>query len=260
LEVEAFLIGLQPDRANQNNKEVLRMGILARIDRFGREQAHRPRTHVLAAVLFVLVNAAGYRFAGGLEFVQGWGGGLAAVIATFFLVWKSQGYWAWMIVNAALWCALFFHQGLPLLGWLQVAFLVFASYGLVQWMLVRSRIGWDPRVPADAVGGVLGVALLVYALVIYRDMPGYTGTGWWWLELASVAAAISAMWMDAFRYKLNWWAWSLSNAMFLPLALHGRLWGPFAMTFVYQAINVAGWFQWTRDERRLQPLPEAATA
>lgn len=230
------------------------MGVLAHIDRFGKRHAHSPRTHALAVLIFLAVNALGYRLAGGLEFVEGWGGGLAAVIATFFLVWKSQGYWAWMIANAGLWCALFFHQDLPLLGWLQVAFLVFAAYGIAQWAVVRSRIGWDPRVPADVVGGVLGIALLAYAVWAYRDMPGYTGTRWWWLELVSVVAAIAAMWMDAFRYKLNWWLWSLSNLAFLPLAVHSRLWGPFAMTFVYQAINVAGWFQWVRDEERVRSV------
>ena len=228
------------------------MKVLARIDEFGARHAHSPRTHAAAILLFAIVNAVGYSFGGGLDFVQGWGGGLAAVIATFFLVWKSQGYWAWMIANAALWCALFFHMDLPLLGWLQVAFLAFAAYGMAQWALVKYRIGWDPRVPADLVGGVLGAGLLAYALYTYRDMPGYTGTGWWWLELASVSAAIAAMWMDAFRYKLNWWAWSLSNVVFVPLAYHSKLWGPFAMTFVYQTINVVGWFQWVRDERRLR--------
>jgi hypothetical protein len=227
------------------------MMISARIDRFGKRLAHKPRFHAAAVLFFLLVNAVGYAFAGGLDFVQGWGGGLAAVIATFFLVWKSQGYWAWMIVNAALWCALFFHLDLPLLGWLQVAFLIFAFYGMVQWALVRWRIGWNPRIPTDAVGGALGLVFLLYALWTYRDMPGYTGTSWWWLEVVSVTAAIAAMWMDAFRYKLNWWAWSLSNLVFVPLAFHGRLWGPFVMTFVYQTVNVVGWFQWVRDEKQL---------
>jgi MFS family permease len=227
------------------------MKLSARVDRLGARYAHDKRAHAAAVALFVAVNSVGYVF-GGLDFVQGWGGGLAAVIATVWLVWKSQGYWAWMIVNAALWCALFFHQDLPMLGWLQVALLVFATYGLAQWALVKSRIGWDPRVPADLVGGLLGIGLLGYALWTYRDMPGYTGTGWWWIELVSVVAAIAAMWMDAFRYKLNWWLWSVSNAVFLPLAVHIGLWGPFVMTFVYQAINVAGWFQWVRDEQRLK--------
>ena len=96
-----------------------------------------------------LINLAGYAFLGGRDFVEGWGGGLAAVIATGFLVWKSQGYWAWMIVNAGLWCALFFSSGLPLLGWLQVSFLGFAAYGMLQWALVKWRIGWNPRVRSD---------------------------------------------------------------------------------------------------------------
>lgn len=232
--------------------------ISSRTDKL-RGYAHDWRVHLAATVLFLGVNAIGYVFAGGLNFVQGWGGGLAAVIATVFLVYKSQGYWAWMAVNAGLWCALFFHMSLPMLGWLQVSLLVFSVYGFIQWALVRLRIGWNPRVPTDAFGGALGLALLGVSLYIYRNMPGYTWTTWWWLELASVVTTIAAMWMDAFRYKLNWWAWTASNFCFVPLALHGKLWGPFAMTFVYQAVNVVGWFQWVRDERRLKALLEDET-
>jgi hypothetical protein len=32
------------------------------------------------------------------------------------------------------------------------------------------------------------------------------------------------------------------------------------MTFVYQAINVVGWVEWVRDERRLRSGPAAAAA
>jgi len=73
----------------------------------------------------------------------------------------------------------------------------------------------------------------VYA---YRGLEGYTGSLWWGLEAASVVLAIAAMWLDA-----------------------GELSGPFT-AFVYQAINVAGWFQWTRDERRLQLVLAGPTA
>src|SRR5882724_5076913 len=107
------------------------------------------------AGVFVTINAVGYEFAGGLDFVQGWGGGIAAVIATFFLIWKSQGYWAWMIVNAALWTYLFFHVALPMLAYLQISFLIFAAYGAVQWALVKARIGFNPTVRTDVAGSVI---------------------------------------------------------------------------------------------------------
>ena len=234
------------------------MTISARSIRF---DPHAPETHAATAALFVGGNALGYLFLGGLDFVQGWGGGFAAVIATLWLVWKSQGYWAWMIVNAGLWTALFFHQELPLLAWLQVAFLVFSVYGMTQWALVRLRIGWNPRVRSDAVGAVLGVAFVAYALYAYRNMPGYTGTAWWWLELLSVVTAIAAIWMDAFRYKLNWVAWTLSNCFSAPLFVHGRLWGPFWTIFLYQALNVIGYVRWAREERDLRgPLLQARVA
>ena len=64
------------------------------IDRLGRH-VHSPFLHAAVAAAFVLINLVGYAFLGGRDFVEGWGGGLAAVIATGFLVWKSQGYWAW---------------------------------------------------------------------------------------------------------------------------------------------------------------------
>lgn len=233
------------------------MSISARIERFGRH-AHDPRVHVAVAVAFVATMAAGHRWLGGLSFVQGWGGGLAAVVATFFLIWKSQGYWIWMIVNASLWTALFFEMGLPVLAWLQISFLVLATYGAVQWTLVRLGIGFDPRRRSDVVGSVIALGVFVYSVLAYWNLDGYRGTVWWALELGTVLLAIAAIWMDAFRYKANWIAWSLSNVLAVPLFFHGALWGPFFTTFVYQALNVAGWIQWVREEGELPDDPRGA--
>ena len=160
-----------------------------------------------------------------------------------------------MIVNAGLWCALFFHQDLPLLGWLQVAFLVFATYGLAQWAIVKSRIGWNPSVPADLVGGGLGLGLLAYALWTYRDMPGYAGDRPA-VDRAGIRPRGHRRDVDG-RVSLQAQLVALVGLVppFLPLAVHSRLWGPFTMTFVYQAINVVGWFQWVRDEKRLSSVP-----
>jgi nicotinamide riboside transporter PnuC len=162
-----------------------------------------------------------------------------------------------MIVNAALWTYLFFHVGLPMLAYLQISFLIFAGYGAVQWALVRYRIGFNPRVRTDVIGSLIALAVLIASLVIYWNQPGYRGTTWWWLELGGVVLAIAAMWMDAFRYRANWIAWTLSNCFSAPLFLHGKLWGPFWTIFVYQALNVYGWIVWTREQRDLRaPRPD----
>jgi hypothetical protein len=216
------------------------------------EAIRRPRFHVGTAAVFVLVNALGYRYAGGLTFVQGWGGGIAATIATFFLVFKSQGYWAWMIVNAGLWTALFFHDGYPMLAWLQVSFLFLATYGAVQWALVRLDIGFRLDRRSDIAGSAIAAAVFAYSIFAYLRMPGYAGTLWWGLELASVFTAITAIWMDAFRYKGNWIAWTLSNACSGPLFFHGQNWGPFYTIFLYQALNVVGYMRWRREEQELR--------
>jgi hypothetical protein len=219
-----------------------------RLERYARSRV----CNLAVAAAFVAANVLGYRYGGGTEFVQEWGGSLAAIIATAFLVWKTLGYWAWMMVNAALWVALFFHQGLPMMAWLQLSFLLFCFYGAVQWTLVRYRIGFDPRVRSDVVGCVIAAAVFAYSVYAYRNMPGYTGTVWWALEAGSVVAAIAAIWFDAFRYKANWIAWTVSNLAGWPLYYHTRLWGVFAATFVYQAINVVGYVHWEREERLLR--------
>jgi hypothetical protein len=217
----------------------------------------RATVHLAAVGVFLAVNGVGYAVAGGLDFVQGWGGGIAAVIATWFLVFKSQGYWAWMIVNAGLWTYLFFHVGLPMLAYLQISFLLFAGYGMVQWAIVRHRVGFDPRVRLDIVGSMLALALFAISVEVYWQQPGYRGSLWWWLELGSVVCAIAAMWMDAFRYRANWVAWTFSNVFSAPLFWHGRLWGPFWTIFLYQALNCVGWLRWTRDTA---PRTKAVTA
>jgi hypothetical protein len=219
--------------------------VLQRLERYARSGL----LNVLVAAGFIAVNAIGYVYAGGVSFVQEYGGSLAAIIATAFLVWKTLGYWIWMMVNAGLWVALFFHLNLPLLAWLQISFLAFCLYGAVQWTLVKYRIGFNPRVRSDVVGCVVACVVFAYSMVAYSSMPGYTGTKWWALEVGTVVAAIVAIWFDAFRYKANWVAWTASNIAGWPLYWHAGLWGVFAATFVYQAINVVGYYHWAREER-----------
>ena len=181
-------------------------------------------------------------------------------IATGYLVWKLQGYWVWMVVNAALWSALFFHFGLPMLAWLQIAIVGFSVYGAMQWALVRVRIGYRRDVGSDNVGVLLSLGLFAYSLYAYSNMPGYALSAWWWIEFASVLTAIAAIAMDAYRYKANWILWTLSNLLSWPLFWHASLWGPFVMTFAYQAINVVGYYHWRREEPWLRAAPAGALA
>lgn len=211
-----------------------------------------PHFHVAAALFFVVFNLLGYAYAGGIGFVWDWGGGVAAVIATLFLVFKSQGYWAWMVVSGALWSFLFFGDGAPLLGWFQISLLIFSLYGAVQWYLVKTRIGFNPRIRTDLVGCIIAGG--VFAVSAYAYWPRDGMTTWWALEFFSVFFAVGAITLDAYKYRANWISWTLSNAVGLPLYYHNAYWGVFFTVFIYQAINVWGWIVWTDDQR--QPLIE----
>ncbi|HEU5005230.1 MAG TPA: nicotinamide mononucleotide transporter [Candidatus Saccharimonadales bacterium] len=215
------------------------------------EFTHNRALHISTLATFVAGNILGYLYLGGLNFVQSWGGSFAAVIATAFLVTKSQGYWFWMIVNAGLWMTLFLHQGLPMLAWLQLSILLLSIYGMARWALVSRKIIGYLGTNLDKWGVLFATVVFVASIAAYWNMPGYRLTSWWWVEFGSVATSIAAIAMDSYRYKLNWLAWTISNAFSAPLFLHGKMWGPFVTLFMYQAINVLGWFVWLNEEKNI---------
>ena len=213
---------------------------------------HNRTLHVTTLALFIVGNILGYKYIGGLNFVQSWGGSVAAVIATAFLVTKSQGYWFWMMVNSGLWLTLFLHQKLPMLAWLQASLFLMSAYGMLRWALVaRRKIGYLGT-KLDKWGVLIAGVVFIASIIAYWNMPGYRLTFWWWMEFGSVATAIAAIAMDSYRYKLNWGAWTLSNVFSAPLFWHNRLWGPFITLFMYQAINVLGWFVWVKEEKSIK--------
>lgn len=213
---------------------------------------HNKKLHAGTLLLFIVGNILGYKYLGGLNFVQSWGGSFAAVIATAFLVTKSQGYWFWMMVNSGLWLTLFLHDKLPMLAWLQASIFMMSAYGMLRWARVaRRKIGYFDTT-LDRWGVLIATAVFIASIIAYWNMPGYRLTTWWWVEFGSVATSIAAIAMDSYRYKLNWVAWTVSNVFSAPLFWHGRMWGPFVTLFMYQAINVLGWFVWVKEENTIK--------
>lgn len=249
-----------PDRWDTNNKEGSVM--LSKLDRF----AHSPLYNVVVGVLFAAFAVLGYIY-GGESFLTQWVGGVAAALAIASLIFKTQGYWFWSIVNAVLWFILFKHMGLPMLAGLQVSYILFSIYGVWQWASVKFRIGYDKNVWTDNLGTVVSLLIFLYTVVAYMGfpdftlwfvtfngfsgMPGYAFTGWWCVEFLGVFISIVANWMDVFKYKTNWIGWTMTNLLFAPLFFHGHLWGPFVLTFLYQAFCIIGFINWYRDEKRL---------
>jgi nicotinamide riboside transporter PnuC len=176
---------------------------------------------------------------------------VAAAIAITCLIFKSQGYWSWNIVNAVLWFWLFWFQwDLKMLGGLQLMFIAFAIYGLFIWATTHHRIGFDIGRWKDSFGLVLGLAILVYAVIAFRYAPNFM-TSWWYVEFAGVLISIIALWMDAYKYRTNWILWSMTNVLFFPLFIHqaGGLNGPAIMTILFQMLCFVGIYKWYKDQR-----------
>lgn len=211
--------------------------------------AHSRLVNILVGVLFTIFAAVGYKV-GGETFLTEWAGGVAAAIGIACLIFKTQGYWVWSIVNAVLWFFLFIKWDLNLTAGLQILYIVFSLYGLFVWATTHTRIGFDIGRVKDSIGLVLGLGIIAYVTYAFRDAPNYMTT-WWYVEFAAVLISVVALWMDAYKYRTNWYLWTATNFLFGPLFYHNGLTGPLVLTFLFQALCIFGIIKWYRDQREL---------
>src|SRR5688572_8088273 len=106
--------------------------------------AHSKLVNVTVLALFSIFAAVGYQM-GGEAFLTEWVGGVAAAIGIFCLIFKTQGYWFWSIVNAVLWFMLYQSWGLNMTAGLQVTYIILSLYGILMWATTKDRIGLDAR-------------------------------------------------------------------------------------------------------------------
>jgi nicotinamide mononucleotide transporter len=210
--------------------------------------AHSKLVNVIVGVLFAIFALVGYKVSG-QTFLTEWAGGVAAAIGIACLIFKTQGYWVWSIVNAVLWFFLFLDFQLPMLAGLQVMYVVFSLYGLTVWATTHNRIGYSIEKWKDNLGTLLGFAILAYVVYAFRDMEAYTFTGWWYVEFFGTFISICAFWMDAFKYRTNWILWSATNVLFFPLFIHNGLTGPAVLTVLFQTLCIFGIIKWYRDQK-----------
>ena len=165
--------------------------------------AHSRGFNLLVGVAFALFSLIGYHY-GGEAFITEWAGAVASAIAIFCLIFKTQGYWFWSIVNAGLWIVLFWRFDLPMLSGLQLMFIFMSLFGLYMWATEHTRFGYDCTKWVHNLGTVFGLGVLGYTAYAYSNQPGYSFTSWWYVEFFAVLISIVAFWMDAFKYKTNW--------------------------------------------------------
>lgn len=211
---------------------------------------HSRTFNVAVGLLFAVFAFVGYQL-GGEVFLTEWAGGVAAAIGIACLIFKTQGYWFWSIVNASLWFVLFWRWELPMLAGLQIMYVLFSLYGLTVWATTHNRIGYSVEKFKDNFGTLLGFGILAYVVYAFRGMEGYAFTGWWWVEFSGVFLSIVAFWMDAFKYRTNWFVWSMTNVLFFPLFIHNGLVGPAVLTILFQTLCIFGIVKWYRDQREL---------
>jgi hypothetical protein len=145
-----------PDRfryINQNNKEGEMLDKISKV-------ATSWYYHLIVSVAFVAFSGLMYAV-GGMPMLTQWGGAVAAALGIFALIFKSQGYWVWSIINAILWFILFKQQDLIMLAGLQISYIIFSVYGFFMWATrMKDRIGYNWRLVADSIGTLIATGIL----------------------------------------------------------------------------------------------------
>src|SRR3954454_11378769 len=173
-----------------------------------------------------------------------WGGSLLAGISIVCLFRQSLWYWDASLGSSALWFSLFVSPSALMVAGLQVAYALFAVYGIARWR----RDGASRTF--DHVGTAIALAIfgLAVAATTFDGRLAY-------VELAAVALSILANWLAAMKVVWCWPVWMSTNVLFALLFYDAELWGLFTTQFLFFALSVVGWSAWLR-----RPEPAAAHA
>lgn len=175
-----------------------------------------------------------------------WGGSFLAGISIVCLFRKSLWYWYASLGSSALWFYLFVATSTLMVAGLQVAYALFAVYGIVRWRRPSGSRAFDHVGTAIA----LGIFALAVAVTTFDGWAAY-------VEFAAVALSILANWLTAMKIVWCWPVWMSTNVLFAVLFYDAGLWGLFATQFLFFALSLVGWTAWLRERR---PELEAARA
>lgn len=179
--------------------------------------------------------------------VFSWTGTLCIAISIWALFAKRLQYWLWSLASNAFLGTIFLAVGLPIAAGLQLAYALFAIYGIIRW--ARESRGQQISGSFDNTGTILACFIFVFSLYA----ASFTDA-WTILEAGAVAVAIVANWLTCKKIVWCWPLWVITNIGFAVLFAHQGLWVLFASQWLFAAMSVWGWREWVLDDR--EPVGE----
>jgi nicotinamide mononucleotide transporter len=160
-----------------------------------------------------------------------------------------QNVWCWPVGAASVlvYAWVFYSSKLYADSGLQIIYLLFSLYGWLSWKNIHNaqhkpikRINLQMAFYSVAITGVL-FGVIYYILITYTD-----GTIPLWDSLAA-ALSLTATYLSARKYIINWPLWIFTNTMYVAIYLYKDLQLTAILSVLMAALAVYGWWQWKKD-------------
>jgi len=160
-----------------------------------------------------------------------------------------QNVWCWPAGAASVlvYAWVFYSSKLYADSGLQIIYLLFSLYGWLSWKKIHNvqhkpikRINLQTALYSIAITGVL-FGVIYYILHTYTD-----GTIPLWDSLAA-ALSLTATYLSARKYIINWPLWIFTNAMYIAIYLYKDLQLTAILSILMAALAVYGWWQWKKE-------------
>ena len=177
---------------------------------------------------------------------------LTAVVFGIVSVWLSTrehiGSWPTALVNVALYFVVLQRAQLYANAWLQVVYFALSCYGWYEWKFGGAQhAGVVVTRTSARTAAVLGALVIAATLVLYGVLMRYTDASSPWLDAATTATSLAAMFMMTRKLLENWIVWCAVNVVYVGMYLSQGLALSAALFAVYFALAVSGHFAWRKS-------------
>jgi nicotinamide mononucleotide transporter len=177
---------------------------------------------------------------------------LTAVVFGIVSVWLSTrehiGSWPTALVNVALYFVVLQRAQLYANAWLQVVYFALSCYGWYEWKFGGAQhAGVVVTRTSARTAAVLGVLVLAITFVLYGVLMRYTDASSPWLDAATTATSLAAMFMMTRKLLENWLVWCAVNVVYVGMYLSQGLALSAALFAVYFGLAVSGHFAWRKS-------------
>ncbi len=169
--------------------------------------------------------------------------------------------WLWLagIVMPAIYTVVYFDARLYADAAINVYYLLAAFYGLGVWLWGRHKAVPDGTASGEAEhSGQIGIRRYpksrwlptAFITIVLTGgiawLLGFTDSDVRWLDAATTAMSIVAMWMLAQKYAEQWLVWIAVDAVYVYLYAYKDLYPTAALYALYCLIAVFGYVKWLR--------------